>query len=114
VFSLGKHTITISSFELLAACAILLAVSAFMLFLSRKNRIVVQRSLLTDELMTHLSRIADALENQALRGTDPGIAEAIRRMDERLQANLAPPAKPDTDARTIPYSMFGREIQPAK
>jgi hypothetical protein len=114
VFSLGRHTFTVSSFELLAACAILLAASAVLLLLSRRNRVVVQRSLLTDELMAHLSRIADALENQAARGPDPGIAEAIRRMDERLQAGLPVAAKSSTDARTIPYSMFGREIQPAK
>ena len=114
VFSLGKHTFTVSSFELLAACAILLAASAILLLLSRKSRVVVQRSLLTDELLAYLSRIASALESQAVRGTDPGIAEAIRRMDERLQTSLAPPPKPNTETRTIPYSMFGREIQPAK
>jgi hypothetical protein len=114
VLSLGRYTLTITSFELLAACAILLATSAILLLLSRKNRVVVQRSLLTDELLAYLSRIASALESQAVRGTDPGIAEAIRRMDERLQTSLAPPPKPNTETRTIPYSMFGREIQPAK
>ena len=86
VLSLGRYTLTITSFELLAACAILLATSAILLLLSRKNRVVVQRSLLTDELLAYLSRIASALESQAVRGTDPGIAEAIRRMDEvRMQ-----------------------------
>jgi hypothetical protein len=114
VFSLGRYSFTITSFELLAACAILLAASALLLLLSRRNRVVVQRSLLTDELMAHLSRIADALETQAARGPDHSVAEAIRRMDERLQTSLAPPPKPNTETRTIPYSMFGREIQPAK
>jgi hypothetical protein len=116
VFSLGSHTFAVSSFQLLVVSAILLGASAFLLLLSRKNRIVVQRSLLTDELMIHLSRIAEALEKQAARGEsmDHSIAEAIRRAEERSQAALASQAKSGTDARKIPYSIFGREIQPAE
>ena len=100
-FSFFGYTIT--NAELLVAGAILLAVAGIMLIRSRRHRIVLQRSLVTDELMIHLSRIADLLERQAMRPIQTTvIAEPPRRADD------PPPQKLAEQAHTIPYSMFGR------
>ena len=54
--------IPMSSFQLMVAAGALLMVAAVLLGLRRRtSNVAVQRSLLTDELMIYLGRIADAL-----------------------------------------------------
>jgi hypothetical protein len=99
-FSFFGYTVTAA--ELLVGGAILLVIAGIMLIRSRRHRIVLQRSLVTDELMIHLSRIADLLERQAMRPIQTVIAEPPRRAED------PPPQKLAEQAHSIPYSMFGR------
>ena len=98
----------VSSAILLAVGAGLLIAAGLLLFLARRHRFALQRSVVTEELMVHLSRIADALERQAARPVDEVVAEALRRSDRSLQP------QPTTESHTIPYSMFGREFQQSR
>ena len=103
-FSLFGHSIAVSSAVLLAVGAGLLIAAGLLLFFARRHRFALQRSVVTDELMVHLSRIAEALERQAARPVDQVIAEALKRSDRSVQP------EPSVESHTIPYSMFGREI----
>jgi len=86
-----------------------------MIGIGRKQRVSVQRSFFTDELMIYLSRIADAAERQADRPTLQQIAEMIdRRIAEHqrnAEANAAAGAGDGAGpkSRPVAYSMFGRE-----
>ena len=104
-FSVFGHAVVISSATLLAIGTGLLILAAFLLFFARRHRVALQRSLVSDELMLHLSRIADALERQAARPVEQTIVEALRQADRPAQP------KPNPESRTIPYSIFGREFQ---
>lgn len=104
----------ITSTELFVAGGVLLFVVGLMIGIGRKQRVSVQRSFFTDELMIYLSRIADAAERQADRPTLPQIADMIdKRIAEHqrnAQANSAAAgAGADTKSRPVAYSMFGRE-----
>lgn len=93
---------TISTGELLIAGAVLLAIAGIMLIFRRRQRIALHRSLVTDELMLHLSRIADGLDRLAMRPVQTVIAEAPKRVED------LPPQTLTEQTRSIPYSMFGR------
>jgi hypothetical protein len=98
--------LALSSKGLLMESAALLLISAFLLFFSRRQKIAFQRSLVTDEMMLHLSRIAEALERQAARPIQPVhqvIADVPRQADVPVQQQ-----KPSTETRAVAYSMFGR------
>lgn len=95
----------LSSMELLIAGAALLFVAGVLLFLSRRRRFALDRSWATDEITLYLSRIADALERQALRPPDRIVVESPKSAEDGAEPKLA------KEAHTIPYSMFGREFQ---
>lgn len=99
-YSIFGHTITAG--DLLIASTILLAVSAVLLIFNRRQRIALRRSVVTDELMIHLSRIGDLLERVAMRPIQTIIAEPPKRADDSAPPPLAEPA------HSIPYSIFGR------
>jgi hypothetical protein len=81
-----------------------------MIGVGRKQRVSVQRSIFTDELMIYLSRIADAVERQADRPTLPQIADMIdRRIAEHQRNAAAAGASVGPKSRAMPLSMFGRE-----
>ncbi len=86
-----------------------------MIGIGRKQRVSVQRSFFTDELMIYLSRIADAAERQADRPTLQQIAEMIdRRIAEHQRTTETNAAAGAGDgagpkSRPVAYSMFGRE-----
>jgi hypothetical protein len=64
VFSFGG--MPISSFQLLVISGSLLVLAALLLlFRPRYTKVVVQHSVLTDEMLVLLARIADALERQS-------------------------------------------------
>ena len=103
----------VTSAQLFVAGGVLLFVVGLMIGIGRKQRVAVQRSFFTDELMIYLSRIADAVERQADRPTLPQIADMIdRRIAEHqrnAEANAAAGAGSDVKSRPVAYSMFGRE-----
>jgi hypothetical protein len=98
VFSLGGHTINISSAELLVAGVSLLGLAAFLLMFSRGRRVVLQRSATTDDLSIQLARIAESLERIANRPADHLIAEASRAVGSTAEPKVGEPAP----------SIFGR------
>jgi hypothetical protein len=105
----------ITSTQLLLAGGVLLFIVGLMIGIGRKQRVSVQRSFFTDELMIYLSRIADAAERQADRPTLQQIAEMIdRRIAEHQRTTETNAAAGAGDgagpkSRPVAYSMFGRE-----
>jgi hypothetical protein len=96
------------------AGGVLLFFVGLMIGIGRKQRVSVQRSFFTDELMIYLSRIADAAERQADLPTLPQIADMIDRRIAEHQRNVeatatAAGAGAAPKARAMPFSMFGRE-----
>ena len=107
-----------TNFQMLVAGGALLFVVGLLLGLRRRNRVALQlqRSLLTDELMIYLSRIADAVERQADRPTAQQITDMIerriaeyQRSTEEAAASVAAGAGAGAKSRAMPLSMFGRE-----
>ena len=98
VFSFFGRTLTITSNEqLIASAVVLIAVTAWAVQQFRRRRsVVLQRSAVSDQVVSELSRIADALERIANRPADQVIAAASSRQTE------------DSTGGRIPLSMFGR------
>jgi hypothetical protein len=109
-FPLFGYTMVLSSGTLLALGASLLLLAGVLLIFARKHRVTLQHSLVTDELMVHLSRIADALERQAARPVDQIIVEALKQSERSAK----PKEVATAGSRTVPYSMFGREVSPTR
>jgi LPXTG-motif cell wall-anchored protein len=104
----------LTGWQMMVAGGGLLFVAGLLIGWRRKNRVALQRSLLTDELMIYLSRIADAVERHADRPTAQQIAEMIeRRIAEQQRNSEASAAAAGAGAapktRAVPFSMFGRE-----
>jgi hypothetical protein len=104
----------ITSAQLFVAGGVLLFVVGLMIGIGRKQRVSVQRSFFTDELMIYMSRIADAVERNADRPTLQQIAEMIdRRIAEQQRNSEANAAAASAGAgpktRAVAFSMFGRE-----
>ena len=96
VFHLLGRTFTITSQEQYIALAVLaIAATAWIVLQFRRRRVViVHRSVVSDQLLNELSRIADSLERIANRPADQVIAAANLKAEEN---------------RAISYSMLGRE-----
>jgi hypothetical protein len=89
-----------SSFQLIVAAGALLVAAAVLLGLRpRARNVALQRSLLTDELMIYLGRIADALERNAPPNKHLIISEIERRMADR-----------GSKVQQMPYSTVGRDF----
>jgi hypothetical protein len=104
----------LTGWQMMVAGGGLLFVAGLLMGLQRKNRVALQRSLLTDEVMIYLGRIADAVERHADRPSAQQIADMIeRRIAEQRNAgtNTAAAAAAATapKSRAVPFSMFGRE-----
>lgn len=100
VYSIFGHAI--SSGQVLTASAVMLFLSGALFVFSRKRRVKLERSWTMDELILHLSRISDALDRLAARPTV--IVQSAKSEDSTSAATVG------TEARAIPYSMFGREF----
>jgi hypothetical protein len=87
--SLGDFTF--SSSDLVFAAGILLVLAALLLIFSSRRKIALQESLVTEELLILLSRIANALEIQAGRTPEKLIAD--------LTAALKQPSNPPLPTR---------------
>ena len=97
VFHLFRRTITITGREeLLAIVVLVVAATAWAVQQFRRRRaVVLQRSVVSDQIVYELSRIADALDRISNRPLDQIISAPSRQPDE------------STGGR-IPLSMFGR------
>jgi len=99
----GMALSNVTAFQLLIAGALLLALAAFLLALSRERRVSVKPSNVTEELAIHLGRIANALENLADPLRDRSHFTASREREP------APPEKRQKRRHThVSYSIFGR------
>jgi hypothetical protein len=98
VFSFFGRTITITSHEeLLAIIVMVVVATAWAVQQFRRRRsIVLQRSVVSDQLVYELSRIADALDRISNRPADQVIAAASSKQTE------------ESTGGRIPLSMFGR------
>jgi hypothetical protein len=97
IFHFFGRTITFTGGEqFLAFLALVVAATAWAVQQFRRRRaVVLQRSVVSDQLVYELSRIADALDRISNRPVDPYIAAPSRESEE------------STGGR-IPLSMFGR------
>ena len=96
VFNFFGRTITITSHEqfITILLAVIMATSWAVQQFHRRRTVVLQRSVVTDQLAIELARIADALDRIANRPADQLIAAVNKKTEE---------------SRGIPLSMFGRE-----
>jgi hypothetical protein len=100
--------VPMSSFQLMVGAGALLIVAALLLSFRRTKNVTVQRSLLTDEMMIYLGRIADAMERNAPPNKEMIIAEIERRIEARTEPRM------NGKVHEMPYSMFGREFPEKK
>ena len=98
VFHFFGRTITVTSHEqMLAIIVTVVVATAWAVQQFRRRRsIVLQRSVVSDQVVYELSRIADALDRIANRPADQVIAAASSRQTE------------ESTGGRIPLSMFGR------
>jgi hypothetical protein len=108
----------ITSTQVLVAGGVLLFVVGLMIGVGRKQRVSLERSVLSDELLIYLSRIANAMERQADRLSAQQVADMIeqriaehQRSTEVNETAAAATAAvgPAPKSRAVPFSMFGRE-----
>jgi len=95
----------LTSFQLLVAAGALLICAALLLAVRQRMRVTMERSLLTDELIIYLGRIADALEQQRTPSTDEVTVAVMRRLEEMGNA------KANGKVREMPFTMLGREFR---
>jgi hypothetical protein len=98
VFHFFSRTITITSREQFLAILALVVVATIWAVqqFRRRRSIVLQRSVVSDQVVYELSRIADALDRIANRPADQVIAAASSRQAE------------ESTGGRIPLSLFGR------
>jgi hypothetical protein len=73
----------LSSFQMLVVGGGLLIFVAILLMVRPKSRVEVESSIVTEELMAYLARIANALENPREQTTKEELtAEVLRRLQE--------------------------------
>jgi hypothetical protein len=99
----GMALSNVTAFQLLIAGGLFLGLAAFLLALSRERRVSVKPSAVTEELATHMVRIANALENLA----DP-LRDRSHFTDSNVRAPVVSPEKTTEDTRHVSYSIFGR------
>ncbi len=90
--SVSLFDFTFSSGDLVFAAAILLMLAALLLIFSSRRKVALQESLVTEELLILLSRIANALEIQAGRTPEKLIAD----LTAALQQSNIDPRRPAT------------------
>ncbi|MGC2764957.1 MAG: hypothetical protein WB607_05590 [Candidatus Acidiferrum sp.] len=72
----------VTSFELLVAGGALLVCAAALLSVRKKNRVVLESSVVTEELMAYLGRIANALERLQMPASDAITKDVLLRLQE--------------------------------
>jgi hypothetical protein len=116
--SVSLFDFTFSSGDLVFAAAILLALAALLLVFSGRRKIALQESLVTEELLILLSRIADALEIQAARTPEKLISDLTSALKQpnAFSPDPAPPiptpqrqTRPD-DSSPMRFPLYNGEI----
>lgn len=95
----------LSSYQLLLIGGALLILAALLMGLRRKTRITLENSVVTEELMIYLARIANAVERPQGPSAEEITVQVIKRLEEIANA------KPNGKVREIPSSIFGREYR---
>lgn len=95
----------LSSYQLLVIAGVLLVIAAVLMGVRRKTRIMLESSVVTEELMIYLARIANALEKGEGPNAEQITGNVLRKLEEIANA------RPNGKVREIPNSMFGREYQ---
>lgn len=97
----------LTSYELILMAGGLLIVAAILLWAHRRTRIALESSVVSDELMIYLGRIANALERPMPQG--PSTDELTREVLLRLEkiAN----SKPNGKVKEMPQTMPGRDLR---
>ena len=97
----------LTSFQLILIAGGLLVVAAVLLWVHRRTRIALESSVVSEELMIYLGRIANALERPIPQG--PTTDEVTRQVLLRLEqiAN----AKPNGKVKEMPPSAPGRNFR---
>ncbi|HEX8872813.1 MAG TPA: hypothetical protein VF758_08610 [Candidatus Acidoferrum sp.] len=93
----------LTSNQMLILGGVLLLFAAILLGMRRRTRITLESSLVSEELMIYLARIATALEHPAGPSREDVTADVLKRLEEIANA------KPNGKVRTIPQSIFARE-----
>jgi hypothetical protein len=93
-----------TSVELLVAGGVLLIFAALLLSAQRKTRMRLESSVVTEELMVYLARIANALE-----GTRAPSGEEISENVVRRLQGMAESKGNSGKTREVPFSVFGRD-----
>lgn len=94
--SVSLFDFTFSAADLVFAAAILLVLAALLLIFSSRRKVALQESLVTEELLILLSRIANALEVQSARPPERLIADLAAALKQ--QNNASPSASPQPAA----------------
>jgi hypothetical protein len=87
---------TVLSNQMIVMGGGLLLAAALLMAIRRKTRVTLENSLMTQELMIYLSRIANALERLEPPSSDDVTANVLRRLEEIAHA------KPNGKVREIP------------
>ena len=94
MFGLWQTTwadVPLTSLELLVAGGALLICAAILLGVRRKQRVEMENSVVTEELMAYLARIANALEGMQVPSSDAITKDVLLRLQEI--ANTKPAGK---------------------
>jgi len=93
------QNVQLTSFQLLMAGGVLLIFAAILLGLRRRSRVQVESSIVTEELMAYLARIANALETPRTPTGQEIADQILRRAEERAND------KRNGKVREMPFSM---------
>jgi hypothetical protein len=85
-FLLLGWEVPLTSFQLLTVGGGLLLCAALLLMVRRKSRVEVESSVVTEELMAYLARIANALEGLQVPSSEAITKDVLLRLQEMANA----------------------------
>jgi hypothetical protein len=115
--SVSLFDFTFSSADLVFAAAILLALAGLLLVFSSRRKIAIEQSLVTEEMLILLARIAEALEIQAGRTPEKLIADlttALRQASNVAPLQMPPQPPPPTQVPQQPPPRENPTIVPMR
>jgi hypothetical protein len=81
--------VPLTSFQMLALGGGLLLCAALLLMVKRKSRVEVESSVVTEELMAYLARIANALEGLQVPSSEAITKDVLLRLQEMANAKTS-------------------------
>jgi len=96
-----------TSYQLILIAGGLLVMAAVLLWVQRRTRIALESSVVSEELMIYLGRIANALERPVPQGpsADEVTKEVLRRLEQMANA------KPNGKVKEMPPPVPGRDLR---